>query len=492
MKEIGVRKVMGGLRKQLIIQFLAESILLVVIATVLALLVYQVSRHYLSDILGKEIPGLFSYPVYYTLIPIIFAVIIGGLAGIYPAFLLSSLKSVDSLKGKLKTVKENVLLRKSLVGFQFFTALVVLIGALVVSKQVELFFSKDLGYNKDFVISAQAPRDWSEKGVRHMETIRDEFAAMPEIAEVSLSYEIPNGNNARNVRMYKASADSTQAVMTHLLYADGNYAATYSIPVTAGAFLKAENNSYDLSKIVINETQVKALGWKDAREAIGKQVKMEGDPTLYSIAGVTRDFHFDSMHKAIQPITFMHIRHRQARAYRFLSFRVKPGNTGEAIAALQKKWQELLPGTAFEYSFMDDILKKLYYSEIQLKKASHTAAVLTVIIVLLGVLSLISLSIQNRTKEIGIRKILGASVPSIVTLFMKEFTAVILIAGLIACPIAYIVMQTWLNDYVYRIELTGQPFLIAIAGLASVTALLIILQTIKAAAANPIKSLRSE
>jgi putative ABC transport system permease protein len=490
MKEIGVRKVMGGLRKQLIIQFLAESILLVVIATALAMLVYLVSRHYLSDILGKEIPHLFSYPVYYILIPIIFAIITGSLAGLYPAFLLSSLKSVDSLKGKLKMVKENVLLRKSLVGFQFFTALVVFIGALVVSKQVELFFSKDLGYNKDFIISAQAPRDWSEKGVRRMETIRDEFAAMPEIVEVSLSYEIPNGNNARNIRMYKASVDSTQAIMTHLLYADENYAAAYSIPVTAGTFLKTENNSYDLSKIVINETQVKALGWKDGVEAIGKQVKMEGDPTLYTIAGVTKDFHFDSMHKAIQPITFMHI--KQARAYRYLSFKVKPGNTAETIAALQKKWQELLPGTAFEYTFMDDTLKKLYYSEIQLKKASETATVLTLIIVLLGVLSLISLSIQNRTKEIGIRKVLGASVPSILTLFIKEFTTVILIAGLIACPIAYLVMQSWLNDYVYRIALTGQPFLIAFMGLSLITALLIILQTIKAALANPVKNLRTE
>ncbi|MHB1179912.1 MAG: ABC transporter permease [Daejeonella sp.] len=490
MKEIGVRKVMGGQRKQLVSQFLIESVLLVFIATTFALIIYLLFRMYLSDLLGKEIPGILNYPAYYLLVPVILAVIIGLLAGIYPALILSSLKSVDSLKGKLKSVKENVLLRKSLVCFQFCTALIVFIGAIVISKQVELFFSKDLGYNKDFIISAQAPRNWSEKGVQRMETIRNEFAAISEIKKATLSYEIPNGNNAQNIRLYKAFTDSTQAITSNLLYTDNNYAATYSIPIIAGSFLNAGNNSYDLSKIVINEAQVKALGWKNAADAVGKQIKMYNNSTLYTIAGVTKDFHFDSMHKAIQPITFLHI--RQANIYRFFSFKIAPGNIQKTISALQKKWTELLPGSAFEYSFMDDTLKKLYYSEIQLKKASYTATALSVIIVLIGVLGLISLSIQKRTREIGIRKVLGAHVLSIISLFLKEFLWIILLAGVIACPIAYFIMGNWLYNYVYRITLTAQPLLISFSLLVVVTALLIMIQVMKAAVANPTKSLRTE
>jgi ABC-type antimicrobial peptide transport system permease subunit len=196
------------------------------------------------------------------------------------------------------------------------------------------------------------------------------------------------------------------------------------------------------------------------------------------------------MQKAIQPTTFMQV--RKTLSYRFLSFKIKPGNTVQTIATLQQKWSQLLPGVPFEYSFMDDTLKTLYASELQLKKASSTATVLSVIIVFLGVLSLISLSIQNRKKEIGIRKVLGASIASIVSLFIKEFLGVIALAGVIALPISYLLMQSWLNSYVYRITLTGTPFFLALVGLSVATAILIALQTVKAALANPVKSLRSD
>jgi putative ABC transport system permease protein len=183
---------------------------------------------------------------------------------------------------------------------------------------------------------------------------------------------------------------------------------------------------------------------------------------------------------------------RFTSTYRYLSFKIKPGEVSNTIAAIEKKWASLLPGSSFEYNFMDDTLRQLYKTEIQLKKASYTATVLSMVIVLLGVLGLVSLSIQKRTKEIGIRKVLGASVPSIISLFMKEFLWVILISGIIACPIAWFVMQGWLSDYTYRIPLTAQPFVMAIAGLGLITVLLIILQTIKAGISNPVKSLRTE
>jgi len=488
MKEIGLRKVMGGVRKQLMLQFLSESILIVSISTVFSLIFYQLFRPFISGLLGTDIPTFSSYPSDYIWVPFIIVGIIGVLAGIYPALVLSSLKSVDSLKGILKTGKENILLRKALVCFQFCVALIVFIGALTVASQVKLFLNSDLGYNKDFIVSAQVPRDWSRKGVEHMETIRREFAAMPEIKSATLSYQIPNGNYERKINIY--TSDSSRAITSIRLGSDENYVDTYSMQLVAGSFLSETKSEYDLSKIVINETLAKALGWHKAKEAIGQQVRMAEDSPVFTVAGVLKDFHFESMHQSMQPIAFQHI--RKTQTFRFLSFKIKSGKTTEAIEAIQKKWSELLPGAAFEFSFMDDTLKAMYSTEIQLKKAAYTATALTLIIVLLGVLSLISLSIQNRTKEIGIRKVLGASVPSIVSLFMKEFTTVILIAGLIACPIAYLVMQSWLNDYVYRIALTSQPFLIAFIGLSSITALLIILQTIKAALASPVKNLRTE
>lgn len=208
MKEMGIRKVMGGLRKQLIGQFLAESTLLVMISTILALGIYLFARPYFSDVLGKDIISLFALPAYFIPIIFLFALVVGLLAGIYPALVLSALKSVDSLKGKLASVKESVLFRKSLVAFQFATAAIVLIGAFIISQQVNLFFSNNLGYNKDYVVYAQLPRDWSAKGVAKMESMRYQLAQMPQVKSIALSYEIPDGSNNGNYPNLQAGSKS--------------------------------------------------------------------------------------------------------------------------------------------------------------------------------------------------------------------------------------------------------------------------------------------
>ena len=490
MREIGIRKVLGGLKKQLIMQFLTESIILVFFATIFALMIYIVTRGLFSNILGREIPALSNFPLYFIAFPVLLILVIGFTAGIYPAFVLSSLKSVESLKGKLASVKENVLLRKSLVAFQFGTATIAFIGAIIISEQINLFFSKDLGYNKDYIISAQLPRNWTSEGVSKMENMRKQFASMPQVNNVALSFEVPDGGSSGGVSLYKAGADSATAIASQVLTTDEYYASTYNIPMAAGIFYCEPGAFTDSSKIVINEAQASAFGWKDAHDAIGKQVKFQGGGAPLTIAGVTKDFHFGSMQKSIQPVTFVHVGFN--KIFRVFSFKLKPGNIVNSIAALQKKWSALMPGTPFEYTFMDDTLAKLYKSEIQLKKASYTATVLALIIVLLGVLGLISLSIQKRTKEIGIRKVLGSSVAGIISLFMKEFLLLILIAGVVACPVGYIIMHKWLQAYAYRIHITAQPFLLSVLVLGFITALLICIQTIKAAMSNPVKSLRTE
>jgi ABC-type antimicrobial peptide transport system permease subunit len=488
MKEMGIRKVLGSLRKQLIWQFLVESILMVMLATVLALAMFIIAKPYFSDVLGQHMMSLLDFPVYFIFILFLFALLVGLLAGIYPALVLSALKSVDSLKGKLGTVKENVLFRKTLVAFQFTTAAIVFIGAIIISQQISLFFSSNLGYNKDYVVYAQLPRDWSPKGVKKMEVIRSQLAQMPQVSSVSLSFEIPDGANGGNYPIYKQGAN--QAITTQGITADNQYAATYNVPLKAGKFFKPVYNDADSMRVVINETESKALGWKDPNDAIGQKIMLQGVTDPFTIDGVTADFHFGSMQERIMPVTFINVNY--STYYRYFSFKLKSGDIEGNLAALQKKWTEVLPGAPFEYHFMDDALKKLYATELQLKKAAYIATVLAVIIVLLGVLGLISLSIQKRTKEIGIRKVLGSSVAGITALFLKDFLGVVLIAGLVACPLAYLIMQKWLQDYAYKINISWTPFIFSIALLTSITAFLIVLQTVKAAFSNPIKSLRSE
>jgi putative ABC transport system permease protein len=488
MREMGIRKVLGGLKKQLITQFLVESILIVFFSTLFALIVYGLTQNLLSTILGKPVPSLVDFPLYFSVFPVLFVLLIGFIAGIYPAFVLSSLKSIDSLKGKLVSIKENVLLRKSLIVFQFVTATVAFIGAIIISKQVNLFLSKNLGYDKDYIFSAQAPRDWTPRGVQKMENIRNQFATMPELKDVAFSFEIPDGNNSGDAKVYRYGSDSTQALSAQALTTDENYLNVYKIPLKAGAFF--EGHRRDSGKIIMNEEAILALGFKNASDAIGQQIRVPLDPTVFTIKGVTSDFHFSSMQQKVAPMVFFNLHF--APIYRYFSFRINPGNISASVAAIRKKWNALMPGVPFEYKFMDDTLTQLYQSEIRLKKASYTATGLALIIVLLGVLGLISLSIQKRTKEIGIRKVLGASVVDIVSLFNKEILPLVLVAGLVACPAAWLLMNGWLNDYAYRIPLTAKPFVVSIFGLAFITAILITIQTIKAGTENPVKSLRTE
>ena len=321
-----------------------------------------------------------------------------------------------------------------------------------------------------------------------METIRNQFADVPSVSSVSLSYEIPDGNSSGAAALYRFGADSSTAITTQALTTDENYVSLYQIPVSAGSFF--EGHALDSGKVIINEAAANALGWKNISDAVGKQVRIPGDPTVFLIKGVTNNFHFGSMQQRVAPIVFFNVQF--APIYRYMSFKLKPGNIAAGIDGLQKKWSSLLPGAPFEYKFMDDTLVNLYQSEIQLKKASYAATLLALIIVLLGVIGLISLSIQKRTKEIGIRKVLGSSVAAIISLFLKEFLLVILIGGAVACPLAYIIMHNWLQGYAYRINISVTPFILSIVCLGFITALLICLQTIKAAIANPVKSLRTE
>ncbi|WP_337044690.1 ABC transporter permease [Emticicia sp. 17c] len=490
LKEIGVRKVLGSMKGQVLGQFLTESVIISLFSLLVSLVLYQLFRPYFSQILQKDIISLLNAPVYFYLAAIALSLFIGVLSGLYPSLVLANLPSVDSMKGKLKTVKENIFFRRVLLASQFTVALFVFGGATVISQQVGYFFNKDLGYNKESVFSVKVPRDWSLKGVEKMETIRKEMLQLKEIKEASLSWEMPDGATGFSSAIYRAGQDSTRAFYAPTLMTDEKYAQTYEIPMAAGQYFHATQGSYQADRMVLNEAAVKALGFKNVQDAIGQQVRLHYFPRPFTIVGATKDFHFESMHKAIGPIAFMQVRDNPF--YRYLSFRLNPSNLGEAMKNIEKKWRSLLPDAPFEYTFMNDSLQKLYQSEVQLQKAAEVATTLAIIIVLLGILGMVSLNIVRRTKEVGIRKVLGASGISIVFLFLKEFLIVVGLAILIAFPLAIMSMNNWLQNYAYRIQLSWLTF--ACVGLVflAMVALLVGFQTLKAARLNPVKSLKIE
>lgn len=487
-KEIGIRKAIGGQRSQLVFQFLAESLLLVAFSAVVAMLLYTPAKPFFDEIIGRSIPTLGALPPVFALYFLGFVLALGLLAGAYPAFVLSSMHVIDTLKGKLHRSKEGTLLRKLLVTVQFATALLVVMGATLITQQINHFFGESLGYNKEGVVSAQVPRDWTPAGTNKMLAVRQAFAQMAQVKSVSLSYEIPNGNNGGQSQLYRLGSDSTRSVATQALISDENYLQTYEIPLVAGAFLGGRGT--DSTRIVLNEKAVRQLGFRSSADAVGQPLRLLGSPTIYIVKGVCRDFQFGTMQQAIQPLAFFDV--SSTPFYRFLSFKIDATDVSASLAAIQATWARLLPESPFEYSFMDNTLAGIYQKELQLKKASYTAGLLATIISLLGVVGLVALSLQRRTKEIGVRRILGASPLDITALFVKDFALVFGIACLIASALAYYFVERWLSSYASRISLSPAAFVWATLGLLLVTVSLIALQTLRAAVSNPINSLKTE
>ncbi len=488
LKEIGVRKVLGGQRKQLIFQFLTESFVLVSVSTILACMSFPFLSQWFAQLVGKELIGLSQFPVHFVLVPLLFIVVISLLVGFYPAFVLSSFKSIDAIKGKLNTGLQSILLRKFLLGFQYVTALVVLIAAFLVTQQLDNFFGKGLGYNKDYVVTASVPRDWTSEGVQKMLTLRNEFSKLSSVESVSLSYEIPNGNNGFQVTVYRTGRNPEQAIASQGLVSDDAYLKTYQIPLLAGRFLEADETNPNT--VVINQKALHTYGFKNAEDAIGQQLTVIGETEPLIVQGVVADFHFESMQQQIKPQLFFSV--NSNTNYRFLSFKLKPGDVDKSITEIQQEWKSLMPNSSFEYKFMDDTLANLYESEIQFKKASYTSALLSLIIALLGIFGMVSLSIHKRVKEVGIRKVLGASVSHISFLFIKEFIVILGLSIVVACPLAYLLMDSWLSNYAYRITIGIDPFLMGVLLIGGVTVLLILFQTFKVVITNPIKSLKTE
>jgi putative ABC transport system permease protein len=488
LKEIGLRKVFGGDRRQLIGQFLSESLVLTFIAALLSLPGYELLRPVSMQLLHISLPHLTAFSGNTILFFIVLILAVGFIAGIYPAFVLTGAGLLKVLKGKLSVAKGELLFRKASLVVQFSLAVLVFICTLFISKQVNYFFRRDLGYNKEQVlVISSVPRQWDTIGLQKMEMARQEALLTPGVKDATLSYEVPDGNNGGGLALIPEGSNNTTPVNVPNLSTDSHYADTYGMKMIAGSFFNDNDPGTD---VVINESAAKAFGWQNQQDPIGKRLAISGTQFVMTVKGVVHDFHFRSMQEKIGPLVILPL--KSAINYRYLSLKLDArADMPRIMAGVENRWRARFPDAPFEYFFMDDKFQSLYTTELELKQAADVATVLNFIIIMLGAIGVVAFSLVRRTKEVGVRKVLGANTANIVYLFMKEYTGVILLANLIAWPLAYLVVNKWLDGYAYRTAISVAPFLL-VGGITFIlTYLLIALQCFRTANANPTGLLRN-
>ncbi|PWV53667.1 ABC transporter permease [Chitinophaga sp. S165] len=485
LKEIGLRKVFGGKRQQLIAQFLAESLVLTFIAAFLSIAFFELLRPFFGQLLNKTLPHVWSFSGMMVLFYVLLIAVVGLIAGIYPAFILTASHLLKVLKGKISVGKGELLFRKGSLVVQFSLAVLVFVCTLYISRQINYFFKKELGYNKEqLLVISSVPRQWDAAGLKRIELVRDEMMRSTGVKIATVSYEVPDGMNGGEVQLIPPGSDGNTPVTVPTLVTDGNYAATFGMKVIAGAFFTDQDNPSD---VVLNESAAKALRLK---EGVGQEVDIANGQGRLRVKGIVKDFHFNNMQQKIAPMVFFS--QNTTMNYRFLSIKLETADIGKAVAGIEKVWKARFPDSPFDYFFMDDKFQAMYTSETRLKQAANVATGLNFVIILLGAAGVVAFSLNRRTKEIGVRKVLGADTHNIIYLFLKEYTSVILIANLIAWPVAWVVADHWLDNYAYRTSMSATPFIIAGVITFSLTYILIALQCFRTASANPTGLLRSE
>lgn len=489
LKEIGVRKIMGSSRLQLIRQLMTEYILIVAIASFISLPLYSAISPIFEHILMRKLPSLIELPGYFFVLLSLLTLLIALLAGLYPAIKLSNIQILPSVKSQFSVLGNKQIVRQILLFFQFAVALLLLVCTLIISKQIDLFIHSNLGYNKDYLLTVQVPRDWSENGVRKMETVQQELSLQPEVKSVSLSYETPGLLGFNMQSAFGATQDNE--IQVQRITSDSHFLETYEIPLIAGAFLpKNYVANANNRPVVINKRAMDDFGFKNAEQAIGQQIALADPSYKMTIVGVADNFVANSLHQASPPIIWTDV--QESLQYRYLSIRLQQGSLSNALQKLEKKWKALMPDAPFEYQFMDERIKNLYESELQLHRASQIATAVSLLIVVLGLTGLISLAIHLRNKEVGIRKVLGASLSQLIFLFSKEYYRLFLLAACIVVPLSYVLMQYWLQNYIVRIEINVLTYVVPLAILVGLLSALIGLIVFRATRFNPIEKLREE
>lgn len=490
-KEVGVRKVMGSMRSHLVRQFLIESTLIALFSFVVAVLLAYLFLPVFNYLSQKQLVLPLGNPIFY-LVLLGGCLIIGFMAGLYPSFFLSAFKPVNVLKGQVSLGMKSGAVRSSLVVLQFVISIFLIVGAIAVNQQLSFIQNKKLGFEKEQVLVVH---DTYALRPGNVEPFKNEVLRLGTIEAGTISGYVPVENDwswRSNTTVWNEGKEPTTENMvgTEMWEIDYDYLETFKMNVREGRGFSKEFPS-DSQAIILNKTAAARLGL--GKDAIGKKIHLfEGEPTQENIksrtiVGIVDDFHFSSMKNNISALTFV-LGHSDGN----VSFRFQPNKTTEVIQSIEKVWKQLAPGQPFQYSFLDEDFASMYYAEQRLGTIFSLFAGLAIVIACLGLFALTAFTAEQRTKEIGIRKVLGASVSSIVVLLSKEFGKLILIAFILSTPIAWWSVSKWLEGYQYKVEIGWWIF--ALAGIISLAIAWITMsfQSIKAALMNPVKSLRNE
>jgi len=484
-KEVGVRKVLGSMRNNLVMQFLSESVLISFISLALALLFASLLLPYFNQLSGKELTlNLFLSP---WLLPaaLLLMIVVGLIAGSYPAFYLSSFKPVEVLKGKLAKGFKSSWLRSSLVVFQFCISLILIIGTLVIYVQLNYIRNKDIGFNRSRVLIIKNTNVLGDQA----KVFENEVKKISGVENATMTGYLPTAGWRSDSPLFPdATADTKNAVSTQIWRVDENYIPTLGMKMIEGRNFSPDFPT-DFSAIIINEAAAKLFAIKDP---LNKPLYyMNSFPkkelTQYHIIGIVKNFNFNTLRDEVTPLCLLLSQQNGSIAFRIHSADVK-----NLVGMIENKYKNIAANQPFSYSFMDDDFNKIYFNEERMGRISITFSVLAILIASLGLLGLITFAAEQRTKEIGIRKVLGANSGNIISMLSKDFLKLVLIATLVAIPIASWVMNWWLRGFAYRIHISWWIFAFAALLAAFIALATIFYQAIKAALANPVKSLRSE
>lgn len=477
-KEVGVRKVVGAERKFLVMQFIGESLIVSMLAAVLALVFVALLLPVFNAVVQKQINLTVSDPVLWlSVIGLIF--ITGLVAGSYPALYLSGLQPIRILKGRLTFTNSGAFLRKGLVVFQFSLSVFLITGMLVISRQMHYIQTKKLGLDRENVMYISLEGELPNK----LEAFRQEILDSPFIGSATTTGAIPTNIQANSGDLDWAGRDKDLDNTVNATFVGYDFAKTMNIQMVDGRDFSKEFAA-DTANYIINEAAAKMMKMKSP---VGQQVSFwMGKGT---IVGVMKDFHLSTFHSAIQPLIFVNYKGLNTE---FMMIKAKAGKTSEAIAHVEKVTKTFNPNYPFNYHFLDEDYEKMYRSEMIVNTLIKYFGILAIVISCLGLLGLAAFTAEQRTKEIGIRKVLGANVTSIISLLSRDFVKLIFISIIIAIPVAWYAVDKWLTSFVYRIELTWEIFALAGAIAIFVAMFTVSFQSIKAALMNPVRSLQSE
>lgn len=481
-KEVGIRKVVGAVRSSLIGQFLGESMLIALIAIFLALPIVQILLPFLNSITDGNAKVNITKNFDIILLTVIIALITGLLAGIYPALYLSNFKPVSVLKGVFKLNPTSILLRKGLVIFQFSIAIILIISVLVISEQMSFMQAKDLGFNQQQKIVLSLP---NEQAQSQFYALKNELLTQKEVKNVGGTTYYPSVKILSDLRVFKSGKSMNDGLLVKSNGLEQDFFKTLGIKMIAGRNFTPSDTT---NQIVLNEKAVKDLKL-DMTNVIGTQIftGAGSDMRTFTIIGVHKDYNNNSLKTDIDPmISYLDI----YPDYAILD--VQTNDYASFFTNTEKIWKKIAPSAPFEYTFLDEDIQQQYAQEITLKKVVNSFTAIAILICCLGLFGLAMFTAEQRTKEIGVRKVLGASVFSITTLLSKEFLRPVLIAFLIASPLAYLAMNQWLRGFVYHINIGWKSFVLAGILTMLITLLTVSYQSIRAALANPVKSLRTE